>query len=707
MSLKAGKEALLRKHYTEAIAILSEYSHGHPDPTAKDYIQAQIWIVTAYQRSGRADKAIAICEQLADHPDPQLQTWLQKSLVSLQKQLEAEPNPAQTRNEDVAEVIKSKPNRYRRNHVTLALPFKYKFMFILAMVGTVLLVLGLIAGIFLWLATRVTLEIGRSWFILITINTIVIGTLMFFMSPWLIDITQKRFQRTQWITLFDLEAISPEAVELIENFCADRNRDIPRIGLIADDSPVAFVYGVLPNSARLVISRGLLDLLSDDEIAAVFAYQLGRVATWSFSVTTFAAAPVQLVYLFYVYLSRLSFRTKRGKNAFRLIAAIANFFYRCSNYLLFPITRSSAYVCDHFAAELTGNPNAMSRALTKIARGIVEQGQLRNDINRLLESTRALGICDHQTAIAVGTAFMVLHSGYWEQNPTRVFLWELYNPWSSWIEFHSPLPLIGRRLRTLTLYTRQLGLNSEFEFLQIMKEGKALKKAKLYRNFSKDVIVQVAPYGGAITGLILAKIMNPLFNLYNNWLPWQFILIGLGIGIMFQGTFRYPDFRRVVDGDLVSLLNDPYASTLRGQPVQLPGELIGYDPDINQLGYNLKLEDQAGMINLNYLPNYQSLVTNSSRAIRRIETLIGQSVVATGWFRRGNLPIVDLSSLKPLLTDEAMGIKILSSYHQLWNNLISSLLVLAGLLPMTITYRVELVEFVADFVKLITSLFGS
>jgi Zn-dependent protease with chaperone function len=706
MSLKAGKEALLRKHYTEAIAILSEYSHGHPDPTARDYVQAQIWMVTAYQRSGRADKAIALCEQLADNPDPQIQSWLQKSRASLQKQLENPIDPAQVRNEDVAKVVQSKPNRYRRSNVSLALPLKYKVSFVLAMVGTVLLVLGLIAAIFLWLASLVTLAIGKGWIILIAINTLVIGTLMFFMSPWLIDITQKRFHRTQWITLFDLEALSPEAVEIIENFCADRDRDIPRIGLIADHSPAAFVYGVLPNSARLVVSRGLLDILDDDEIAAVFAYQLGRVANWSFSVTTFAAAPVQLVYLFYVYLSRFSFRTKHGKNAFRLIAAIANFFYNCSNYLLFPLTRSSAYACDHFAAETTGNPNAMSRALTKIARGIVEQSQLRRDINRLLESTRALGICDHQTAIAVGTAFMVLHSGYWEQNPTRVFLWELFNPWSAWVEFHSPLPLIGRRLQVLTLYTKQLGLSSEFEFPQILKEGKKLKKARLYRNFSKDVIVQVAPYGGAITGLILAKIINPVLNLYDNWLPWQFILIGLGIGIMFQGTFRYPDFRRVLDADLVSLLNDPYASTLRGQPVQLPGELVGYDAAPNQLAYNLKLEDQAGMINLNYLPNWRSLVSNPKLTIRRIETLIGQSVVATGWFRRSNMPIVDLSSLKPLLTDEVSGVNILSSYHQLWNNLISTLLVLAGLLPMTITYRVELVEFVADFWKLVTSPFS-
>jgi hypothetical protein len=233
-----------------------------------------------------------------------------------------------------------------------------------------------------------------------------------------------------------------------------------------------------------------------------------------------------------------------------------------------------------------------------------------------------------------------------------------------------------------------------------------LKKGRLYRNFSKDVIVQVAPYGGAITGLLVAKIINPLLNLYDNWLPWQFILIGMGIGIMFQGTFRYPDFRRVLDADLVSLLNDPYASTLRGQPVQLPGELIGYDADPNQLAYNLKLEDQAGMINLNYLPNWRSLVSNPKLTIRRIETLMGQSVVATGWFRRGNLPIVDLSSLKPLLTDEATSVKILSSYHQLWSNLISSLLVLAGLLPMTITYRVELVEFVLDFWRMVSSPFS-
>jgi hypothetical protein len=58
-SLKAGKEALISKQYTEAIAILSEYCHEHLDPEHQTYTQAQMWLSSAYQRSGRADKAIA------------------------------------------------------------------------------------------------------------------------------------------------------------------------------------------------------------------------------------------------------------------------------------------------------------------------------------------------------------------------------------------------------------------------------------------------------------------------------------------------------------------------------------------------------------------------------------------------------------------------------------------------------------------------
>ncbi|CAN1209641.1 zinc metalloprotease HtpX [Tumidithrix helvetica PCC 7403] len=683
MSLKAGKEALLRKRYTEVIAILSEYCQGHPDRTAKDYIQAQMWMVKAYQKSGRADKAIAICEQFEDNPDPQLQQWSKKSIVTLRLLLEAMPEDRLERNYDVASVVKSSASRYRKTNVTLAGDRKATYIFVLAMFVTVLLVFGLILGAWLWGISLISLSITSGWWMVAGIGTGVMGILLFFMSPWIIEVTQKQYQRTQWITLADLDLKSPEAVEIIEKFCETKNIHVPRLGWIEDDSPVAFTYGILPNSTRIVVSRGLFLNLDDDEIATVYAQQLAHIQNWSFSVITFASAPIQILYLIYVALSRKSYQAKRAKNVFKVLAAIASFVYACSTYLLLFITKSSTYPCDRFAAEVTGNPNALSRALTKIAGGLVQQNQLGKPPNRLLESTRALGVCDYQTTTAIGIAQEILHSGQSDQNVYRVFLWELFNPWSRWIEFHSTHPLIGRRIKVLTGYTKQLGLISEYDFPQLLKEGSKLDKGKLYRNFARDLFIQTAPYTGVVVGLIAANLLY--WWVYNNWLSLSFAAIGLGLGWMFQGSLRYPNFRRVVDTDLVSLLIDPYASCLHGLPVQVPGELIGYSSDENYVGYALKLEDQGGLMYVHFLPNWAGMFSSANPIIQKMETLIDQSVIASGWFRRGSMPIVDLSILQPILGEQKQERNSLTSYHQFWNNILSSAIVLLGLLILIAT----------------------
>jgi Zn-dependent protease with chaperone function len=682
MSLKAAKEALLRKRYTEAIAILLEYSQDATDRNAQEYIQAQMWLVSAYQKTGRADKAIAICEELQDSDDPQLQQWSRKSLGTLRAALDRDDDDRIKSNPDVASVIKSKPNRYRKSNVTLALAPKLQLYYVLAAIATLLIVVGIILGVLLWLIGLVELNLTTPWLITAITLTVLISTVLFFMSPWIIEISQKQYHRTQWIALTDLDEIAPEAVVAIEKFCEIRNFDIPRLGLIEDNSPVAFIYGILPNSTRIVVSRGLLQLLDDDEIAAIYAHQLGHIPNWSFSIITFASALPQLVYLLHVWLSRVSFRAKRAKNTLRIVAGFANVLYNLSNHILLPIARTSNYLCDRFAAEITGNPNAMTRALTKIARGLVSQNQVGQPTSRLLESTRALGTCDYKNAIPIGMAFEILYSGQSEYNLYKVFLWELFNPWANWLEWHSTQPLISRRIKQITNYANQLGLTSEYDFPLILNEGKSLNKIKLSKNFGRDLLIQTAPYTGLLIGFLLSQ---AFFWLYNNWLPLSLSTIGLGLGIMFQGSLRYPNYRKVIDTDLVGLLIDPYASTLCGQPVQIPGELMGYGRQDNQLGYTLKLEDQSGLIYLNYLPNLKIMFSKSNQTINQMETLVGESVLATGWFRRGELSAIDLAFLQPILRDAKSKTKTLASYHQLWNNVLSSAIVLVGLTIMAIT----------------------
>ncbi len=684
MSLKAGKEALLRKHYTEAIAILTEYSQTSPDRTSKDYVQAQIWLVSAYKKTGRADKAIAICEQLETHSDPQLQKWAQKSLITLRVILDAPPDDRIKRNEDFTSVIKSDPRRYRKKNVTLNLPAKYTYSLIAAIVVTIFAMIGLQFSIGYGISLIFSNIFTYAWLTTISIVIAVLSILMFFMSPWIIDITQKQYHRIQWITLADLDEKSPESVEIIESFCEKYNIFVPRLGWIEDDAPVAFTYGVISNSARIVVSRGLFDCLDDDEIAAVYAYQLGRIQNKSFAVLTFVSAPVQILYYIYVLLSRRSYQAKSAKQIWQIAATFAHTLYSLSNYLLVWLSHASTIVSDRFASEVTGNPNALARALPKMARQMLPYNQPAMPTNRLLESTRAIGICDRQTMTAIGLAMQIAHEGQTDQDPYRVFLWELFNPWRRWLELHSTHPLVGTRLKFLSGYSKQLGLLTEYDFAELLKEEKKLNKKRLYQNFWRDLLIQISPLLGVAIAVIAAIFLSQLFN---RWLLLSLSLIGLGLGFMFQGSLRYPDFRKVADTDLVSLLIDPYASYVQGAPVQIPGELLGYGTDEFYIGYSMRLEDQGGLAFINYIPNFRQWIIDPSNTIRNLEMLCDRSVIATGWFRRGKFPIVDLSTLQPIMEDRPKQRASLTSYHQFWNNVGSSVLVLMGLSLLLLTSR--------------------
>ena len=684
MSLKAGKEALLRKHYTEAIAILTEYSQESTDKNSKEYIQAQIWLISAYKKTGRADKAIAICEYLETSADPQLQVWAQKSLSTLRDILDQPSDDRIRRNEDVDAVIKSNPRRYRKKNVSLSLPSRYTFFLIAAIIITLLAIIGLQFAIGYSISLIFTTVFTDAWLLTIAIVTAILSILMFFMSPWIIDITQKQYHRIQWITLADLDEKSPEAVEIIENFCEKYNIFVPRLGWIEDDAPVAFTYGVISNSTRIVVSRGLFDCLDDDEIAAVYAYQLGRIRNKSFAVLTFISAPVQILYYIYVLLSRQSYRAKSAKQVWQVAATFANTLYSLSNYLLVWLSQTSTIHSDRFASEITGNPNALARALPKMARQMLPYNQPAMPTNRLLESTRALGICDRQTMTAIGLAMEIAYVGQTDQDPYRVFLWELFNPWRRWLQLHSTHPLVGKRLKFLSGYSKQLGLLTEYDFAELLKEEKRLDKKRLYRNFWRDFFIQISPFIGVAIAAVIALI---LYFLFNRWLLLSLSMIGLGLGFMFQGSLRYPDFRKVSDTDLVSLLIDPYASYVQGAPVQIPGELLGYGTDEFYIGYSMRLEDQGGLAFINYIPNFRQWLIDPSNTIKDLEMLCDRSVLASGWFRRGQFPMIDLSTLQPIMEDRPSQRASLVSYHQFWNNIGSSMLVLLGLALLLLTSR--------------------
>ncbi|MGB8689223.1 MAG: zinc metalloprotease HtpX [Microcoleus sp.] len=503
--------------------------------------------------------------------------------------------------------------------------------------------------------------------------TLIFNIAAFFLSPLLMDLTQNWLYNTRWVSLEEIETKSPEAAQVIQKVCELQKLKEPRLGIIDDQNPTAFTYGSFPNSARVVVSQGLFTYLDDDEVAIVYAHELGHIVHWDFAVMTLASTLVQITYLIYTTAQRLGHKGgEKAKDAAGSVAAVAYLFYIVGTYLLLYLSRTREYFADHFAAETTGNPNALSRALVKIAYGILEEGQRATEPSRLLEGTRALGIYDAKAAISTGTAYRI------SSEPAkigRVFLWDIFNPWAWWMELNSTHPLTGKRVRALSNYAEQLGLDIEFDLGRIVGEGNHLSKGKLYGNFVFDLLLYSAEIVGLSVGLAIGISLfaaNPMMMI-------TCPLIGLGTGILVKTLVMFPTYNQAESLDVLTLMSDPYASPLRGQPAKLQGELIGRGDAGYAFGSDLKLQDRTGMIYLRYASRFGP-IGNFLFGMKRVKSLIGMDVQALGWFRRGVAPWMDLIQLE---SDSGTTV---NSYHRFWSFVMGSGALVLGIASLFLSF---------------------
>ncbi|MGB6296855.1 MAG: zinc metalloprotease HtpX [Rivularia sp. (in: cyanobacteria)] len=660
MSLQAGFDAAKEGRYQEAIPILEQYCRNCAEQSSAEYCTAQMWLVRGYKATGEIEKALILCQRLMQSEHQKVSDWASKMYQKLNEspspETETTQNPVANKKAVGAAGVKLAMAGVGGN---LALASVVTMSLMSGMVLVLALGIVLIAD-----SQNPILGLGIAIAI-----TILFNVAAFFLSPFLMDLTQNWLYKTRWVELAEIENLSPETIRVIRRVCQQKKIKTPRLGIIEDENPTAFTYGSLPNSARLVVSRGLFTYLDDDEVATVYAHELGHIVHWDFAVMTVASTLVQICYL--IYTTARTIMRSMGDNKIADAAKTASFvayiFYFIGTYLLLYLSRTREYFADHFAAEVTGNPNGLSRALVKIAYGIVEEGSRAKEPSRLIEGTRALGIYDAKAAATTGNAYRIASQ---PEKVGRVFLWDMFNPWGWWMELSSTHPLTGKRIRALSTYSEQLGLETEFDMGKVIGEGKHLNKKKLYGTFVSDIFLYGAETIGLFVGIAIGIIVNSGVN--NPGLLIGCPLIGLGIGVLVKAFVMYPDYAKAVETDVLTLMSDPYASPLRGQPAKLEGKLIGRGDAGYKFGSDLKIQDPSGMLYLRYASRFGSL-GNFLFGMKRVESLINMNVASVGWFRRGVMPWMDLIELK------SENGTVVNSYHRFGSFLTGGLLIVLGI----------------------------
>ena len=474
---------------------------------------------------------------------------------------------------------------------------------------------------------------------------IAIVLLQFLISPFIMDISLRWMYHMQWQNPKDLPA---HLNHFIDKISQQYKIKYPRIGIIDDGAPQAFTYGHTPGNARIVISRGILELLDPDEVEAVVAHEMGHAIHWDM----FLMTVVQLVplLLYYLYRSMISGRSSNNKSAGAqmAVAAGAYILYIISEYIVLWFSRTREYHADRFAGDVTHNPSNLASALVKIAYGLAGQEKQKpsNDKddtsqrNHNLEAISALGIFDSKSA----NAFAI--SSYSDEaqrkhkvNKDRVIdamRWDLWNPWAKWYELNSTHPLIAKRLRYLSDQAAHMGKTPYVVFEEKQPES-------YWDEFAIDILIYLLP--------VIALLASPIYTLVlltggfdiNTKLMLGLTLLPFGLALLLKYRFSYKQgFFPTMS--VASLLKRVKVSAIRPVPCKVEGMIIGRGVPGYIFSEDFVLKDSTGIIFLDY--RQPLAIWEWFFSLLGAQQYHGQSVTVEGWYRRSPVPYIEIKTLR-------------------------------------------------------------
>jgi Zn-dependent protease with chaperone function len=532
--------------------------------------------------------------------------------------------------------------------------------------------------------------------------TIVWSFLVWLLSPVVMDLIQRWVYSARPMTIEELGQYRPAVASFVYQVCQKHRIKLPRFKFIDDMTPQAYCYGSYANNARLVTTRGLMHYLDDEELKAVYGHELGHIVHRDFIVMTIAATLLNILWNVYVIA-----RNIRGKNNSRPaypVALAALVFWWIAQYMLLFLSRTREYQADEFAGAETGNPNALSMALIKIAYGLTKLEPTPFS-QKFLGGTRALGVSDFKSASGAGFAYQAMNreggpgapapayagaaaqaASYPGARPMevavtldgvrrieKVLLFDLYNPWGTVSELGSTHPLTGKRIRALGDQAGAMGQRPLLSFDRVDAAGNALDMTRLYSTFLFEIVVYFAPHilAGVFVLLSLGSLVvaQPVLAAAFGGL----IVFGIGLGMTIKGFYRFPALGEPPYMSVIDLMSDPYASPLRGRPVVLEGTVIGRAAAGGKLTEDVMIEDrQGGLMVINYESPFGGL-GNWWFATRRVGKLMQQQVRVLGWFRRGVSQLVDLKSMY------TQGGELVKSWTSFWGKCGGIVVLLIGL----------------------------
>jgi heat shock protein HtpX len=174
---------------------------------------------------------------------------------------------------------------------------------------------------------------------------------------------------------------APEFYQMVSDLAQNAGLPMPRVYVIRNAQPNAFATGRDPENAAVAASTGLLESLTEEEIAAVMAHELAHVQnrdTLTMTITATLAGAISMLGNFALFFGGNRNNNPLGFIGILVAIVVAPF---AAMLVQMTISRTREYAADRRGAEICGNPLWLASALRKISAGagrIVNEDAERN-----------------------------------------------------------------------------------------------------------------------------------------------------------------------------------------------------------------------------------------------------------------------------------------------------------------------------------------
>lgn len=165
------------------------------------------------------------------------------------------------------------------------------------------------------------------------------------------------------------KADNPRLYRIVENLSITLGMPMPQVYVINDPAPNAFATGRDPKHAIVAATTGLMDIMSDRELNAVMAHEMGHVQNYDIRVSMIAFGLVSAIgVLSDIVLHSMFYGRRENSNPWMLVVSLVIIILApiVAAIVQMAISRQREYLADASGALTTRDSEGMASALEKL-----------------------------------------------------------------------------------------------------------------------------------------------------------------------------------------------------------------------------------------------------------------------------------------------------------------------------------------------------